>query len=67
MQTFRCINVDGVYWLQADMRLQCYTSEWAGYVRADIAAFCVAAIANLLCVYEDVDVGRFCVLMCVNR
>ena len=31
MQMFRCLEVDGVYWLQADMRLQCYTSQWAGY------------------------------------
>ncbi len=28
---FRCIEVDGAYWLAVDMRLQCYTREWVVY------------------------------------
>jgi hypothetical protein len=28
---FQCREVDGLYWLAVDMRLQCYTSEWTGY------------------------------------
>ena len=31
MRVFRCIYIDGTSWLAADMRLQCYTTEWAGY------------------------------------
>ena len=30
MQMFSCRHIDGTYWLVADMRLQCFTSEWAG-------------------------------------
>ena len=33
MRLFHCTNIDGQYWLAADMRLQCYDSEWAGYVQ----------------------------------
>ena len=28
---FNCTSVEGSYWLTADMRLKCYTSEWLGY------------------------------------
>jgi len=28
---FKCRNVDGTSYLVADLRLQCYTAEWAGY------------------------------------
>jgi hypothetical protein len=31
MRMFRCTHVEGKYWLAADMRLECFTSEWAGY------------------------------------
>ena len=31
MRMFRCTHVEGKYWLAADMRLQCFTGEWAGY------------------------------------
>ena len=31
MRMFRCVEVEGVSWLAADMRLQCYTSEWIAY------------------------------------
>jgi hypothetical protein len=31
MRLFKCRNVEGVWWLAADMRLRCYTGEWAGY------------------------------------
>ena len=31
MRMFRCVEVEGTAWLAADMRLQCYTSEWIGY------------------------------------
>ena len=30
MQLFRCVDIEGVSYLAADMRLVCYTSEWAG-------------------------------------
>lgn len=30
-RTFRCTLVEGEWWLVADMRLQCFTSEWFGY------------------------------------
>ena len=38
MQLFRCVNIDGQYWLAADMRLQCYDRQWFGY--AVYAAAC---------------------------
>jgi hypothetical protein len=28
---FRCIQVEGSYWLVADMRLQCFTRQWWSY------------------------------------
>jgi hypothetical protein len=31
MRLFKCRNIEGVWWLAADMRLQCYTGTWAGY------------------------------------
>jgi hypothetical protein len=31
LRTFRCREVEGRYYLAADMRLQCYTREWYGY------------------------------------
>ena len=33
MRMFHCVQVNSQYFLVADMRLQCYTSQWAGYVR----------------------------------
>ena len=30
LRTYKCLEVDGVWYLQADMRLQCYNSEWVG-------------------------------------
>ena len=31
LQLFRCRGVEGVYWLVADMRLQCFTRTWFAY------------------------------------
>jgi hypothetical protein len=31
LRTFQCREVEGVFYLSADMRLQCYTREWYGY------------------------------------
>ena len=31
MQMYRCIEVDGMSWLAADLRLQCYDAAWVGY------------------------------------
>ena len=36
MRMFKCRMIEGRYWLEADMRLECYTGEWAGYVVADV-------------------------------
>ncbi len=36
LRVFKCREVDGQFWLVADMRLQCYTSEWAGYAAYSI-------------------------------
>jgi hypothetical protein len=41
MRLFKCRAVEGVSWLAADMRLQCYTGEWAGYA---VYAFVMAAV-----------------------
>ena len=30
MRMFKCRLIEGQYWLEADMRLLCYTGEWAG-------------------------------------
>ena len=32
MRMFKCRLIEGRYWLEADMRLECYTGQWAGYV-----------------------------------
>ena len=32
MRMFKCRYIEGTYWLEADMRLACYTGEWAGSV-----------------------------------
>ena len=32
MRLFRCNYIEGQYWLAADMRLECYNSQWAGCV-----------------------------------
>ncbi len=37
---FKCVRVDGTYYLVADMRLECYTSTW---VRVGIL-FCVGCL-----------------------
>ena len=44
MRLFRCMEVEGESWLVADMRLQCYTGEWAGYVVRIVA--CEVAISK---------------------
>jgi uncharacterized membrane protein YgcG len=31
LRMFRCREIEGRYWLVADMRLQCYTRRWGGY------------------------------------
>lgn len=31
VRMFKCVQVDGTFWLAADMRLQCYDQRWAGY------------------------------------
>ncbi len=31
LRVFKCRTIDSKSWLVADMRLQCYTSEWAAY------------------------------------
>ena len=31
MRTFKCVEVEGEWWLVADMRLQCYTGQWWSY------------------------------------
>ena len=31
IRIFRCVEYEGHHWLAADMRLECYTSQWAGY------------------------------------
>ena len=33
MRMFKCRMIEGQYWLEADMRLECYTGEWAGCVQ----------------------------------
>ena len=40
MRMFRCVEIEGTSWLVADMRLQCYTSEWTGCV---VGAPCCAS------------------------
>ena len=34
---FRCIPVEGKYWLVADMRLQCFTSRWVAFAAYGLA------------------------------
>jgi hypothetical protein len=31
LRLFKCRNIDGVWWLAADMRLRCYDGRWAGF------------------------------------
>ena len=31
MRMYRCTLIEGRYWLAADMRLECFNGEWAGY------------------------------------
>ena len=31
MKTFKCVEVEGEWWLVADMRLKCYEGDWYGY------------------------------------
>jgi hypothetical protein len=31
LRLFKCREVNGTHWLEADMRLQCFNSQWAGY------------------------------------
>ena len=31
MKMFDCVKIEGVWWLSADMRLQCYRGDWYGY------------------------------------
>ncbi len=31
LRVFKCQTIDNASWLVADMRLQCYTSQWVGY------------------------------------
>ncbi len=31
LRLFKCRKVEGEWWLEADMRMQCYNGHWAGY------------------------------------
>ncbi len=31
MRMFRCVEMEGAYWLAADLRLRCYDGAWVGY------------------------------------
>ena len=31
LRLFNCREVNGLYWLTVDLRLQCFTKEWLGY------------------------------------
>jgi hypothetical protein len=31
LRLFKCRNIEGVWWLAADMRLRCYDGRWAGF------------------------------------
>ena len=31
LRTFKCLEVEGVWYLEVDMRLQCYEGDWYGY------------------------------------
>jgi hypothetical protein len=31
LRLFKCREIEGVYWLAADMRLRCYDGRWAGF------------------------------------
>lgn len=57
---FRCVEVDGAYWLYADMRLQCYDSRWAGYALYG-AVMAVLFTAGRTCTMP------FCVCLSVHR
>ena len=58
MQLYRCIEVEGRYWLGADMRLECYTPQWAGYA--------VYGIVCGLLYIVGFPLGVF-VILCRNR
>ena len=30
-QVFRCIEIDGEWWLTVDLRLQCFDGQWTGF------------------------------------
>ena len=65
LRVFKCREVGGKYWLVADMRLQCFTGQWAGY----------AAYALLVCVVYVVGLplGTYsssvalCCIHCKNK
>ena len=48
MRMFRCNYIEGQYWLAADMRLQCYDREWAGYVTRRVSISTAVLIINLI-------------------
>ena len=37
MQLFHCVKIEGEWYLEQDMRLQCYTGDWTGYAIYAIA------------------------------
>ena len=41
---FRCIPVEGKYWLVVDMRLQCFTSRWLAFAGYGLAMAVVYVI-----------------------
>jgi hypothetical protein len=61
---FKCRQVEGVWWLVADMRLQCYTSQWYGYAfYASVMALLYvfgfpAAILAILCLRRKTLFGE---------
>jgi hypothetical protein len=46
LRMFKCRFVDGRYWLAADMRLECFTSEWAGFAVYALV-MCVVYVVGL--------------------
>jgi hypothetical protein len=49
---FSCRKIDKEYWLNADMRLQCYTSQWAGYAFYAVLMGVVYIVGFPLLVYR---------------
>ncbi len=41
-RTFKCVEVEGKFWLAADLRLACYDSTWCGGVPHAHALSCFA-------------------------